>query len=394
MKNTVIIGAGIAGLSTALDLTLRGFKCSVIDKGCVGSGTTTKCAGMLHSGARYVVNSFEIAKLCNRESEILKNIVPFAINNEKGLFVIPNNANPGYVSSFEKNSKKADIIVKKISRQDCQNLELRLSQKIKGGFETPDAVVNPFMIVESYKEELIKLGADVIEFNSLVSGNYRNGKWTLLLENSKNRNKKELTTDIVIIAAGSWSEEVASKLGLGLNLVYIQGTMFRLKNTVCKRVVSICAPNTTGDVIIPSGNISLVGSTWHELDSNKLIDVTKEDKNDVVKVSSMIFPDITFNEIDGYFSGIRTHLGEGSKSKGKFTIDRNYAVIDHEENDKIPNVYTILSGKLTFGRLVAETIVDKICEKLGINTICKTSGYVLTKPKSFSKTELAHLSVN
>lgn len=394
MKSIVIIGAGIAGLSTALDLTLRGFKCFVIDKGVVGSGTTTKCAGMLHSGARYVVNSFEIAKLCNRESEILKNIVPFAINNEKGLFVIPENANSEYISVFEKNSKKADITLKKISKQDCRNLEIQLSQKIKGGFETPDAVVNPFLIVESYKEELVKLGTDVMEFNNLVSGKYRNGKWMLCLENSKNRNKKVLTTDMVIIAAGSWSGEVASKLGLKLDLVYIQGTMFSLKSAVCKRVVSICAPNTTGDVIIPSGSVSLVGSTWHELNSNKLINITKKDKKDVVKVSNRVFPDITLDEIGGYFSGIRTHVRESSKSKEKFAVDRNYAVIDHEENDNIPNVYTILSGKLTFGRLVAEIIVDKICEKLSINTICKTSRYVLKKPKSFSNTELAYLSIN
>lgn len=56
MKKVVIVGAGIAGLSTALDLALRGFKCSVIDMGSVGSGTTTKCAGMLHSAETHSVD--------------------------------------------------------------------------------------------------------------------------------------------------------------------------------------------------------------------------------------------------------------------------------------------------------------------------------------------------
>lgn len=393
MKSVIIVGGGIAGLCTALDLTLRGFKCTVLDKGLVGSGTTTKCAGMLHSGARYIVDQPENAALCHQESEVVKKILPFAVTKKKGLFIIPSDADKKYVKAFVRNARKAKLKIKKLSKIKCLELESNLNSEILGAFETPDVVINPFLVVAAYKEELIRLGAKVLENQNLLNGEYKSNSWVLTIKNLKSKVKRKIVSDVIVNATGSWANETATKLSLNLDLVYIQGTMFRLKSKICDRVVTICAPNATGDVITPSGSVALAGSTWHELPKNKISKVTKNDKEDVVKTASKVFPGLSSNMIDGYFSGIRTHLKSSSanNTKGKFAVDRNLAVISHMEYEKVP-AYSVLAGKLTFGRLVAKVTSDKICKDYGVKVKCKTKNYKLKPPRSYLGTELSNIT--
>jgi len=85
----MVVGGGISGLCSALDLALRGVEVVLVEKGVLGSGTTTKCAGMLHSGARYLVRNEKIAELCFKENKIWRKIVPFAIDSlHQGIFVV------------------------------------------------------------------------------------------------------------------------------------------------------------------------------------------------------------------------------------------------------------------------------------------------------------------
>lgn len=384
MEKVVIIGGGIAGLSVAFDLSLRGFECILLEKDRVGSGTTTKCAGMLHSGARYIVSNPDIARVCYEESEVFKKIFPFAVGKSTGIFVILDDSDPDYIDKFEKGYKKAGMKFSRLSRSACMNLVPRISEKINGGFRTSDAVVNPHIVVAAYKDQLKNMGTDVREFNTIKSGIRDGKKWKLLVNDSIDNKDYFLNADVVVNASGSWSGMVAKTLSLNLDLVFIQGTMFILKNKVCDRVVSICAPNKTGDVIIPSGEVSLAGSTWHELLSNDYIPVTTKDRKEVVKTAGQVFSSVSLKTIDGYFSGIRTHLKPGEKSSGTFSVDRNYAIIDHQERDHVPDAYTILAGKLTLGRLVAEKLADEICRKAKIKCKHLTRDYIFKKPTNYS----------
>lgn len=82
-----IIGGGIAGLSIARDLALRGLSVTVFDKQKIGNGATTQCAGMLHSGARYVTKDIKIARLCFKENKIIRKIAPHAVGKRGAFFV-------------------------------------------------------------------------------------------------------------------------------------------------------------------------------------------------------------------------------------------------------------------------------------------------------------------
>ena len=54
MFDAVIIGAGINGCGIALELSRRGHRVAVVDKGMVGGGTSSKSSRLIHGGLRYL----------------------------------------------------------------------------------------------------------------------------------------------------------------------------------------------------------------------------------------------------------------------------------------------------------------------------------------------------
>ncbi len=81
--HAIVIGAGFTGVAIAWDLTQRGFRVSVVERGPIANGTSGRTHGLLHSGARYAVNDQESAIECIQENLILRRIVPDAIEPKR-----------------------------------------------------------------------------------------------------------------------------------------------------------------------------------------------------------------------------------------------------------------------------------------------------------------------
>src|SRR6266536_4381753 len=74
--HVLIIGGGGTGGALAHDLTLRGLRVTLVERGELTSGTTGRHHGLLHSGARYAVGDPESATECIQENRILRTICP------------------------------------------------------------------------------------------------------------------------------------------------------------------------------------------------------------------------------------------------------------------------------------------------------------------------------
>ena len=83
----MIIGGGGTGGCCRHDLTLRGYKVTLLERGEVTSGTTGRHHGLLHSGARYAVKDKESAVECIEENMILRRIAPIVLELNDGLFI-------------------------------------------------------------------------------------------------------------------------------------------------------------------------------------------------------------------------------------------------------------------------------------------------------------------
>ena len=76
------------------------------------------------------------------------------------------------------------------------------------------------------------------------------------------------------------------------------------------------------------------------------------------------------------FAGIRPLYGEGGAAAGR-KVSRGFAVLDHAARDGLEGFITVVGGKLTTYRLMAEQAADVAASKLGVDVPCTTAERVL-----------------
>ena len=85
------------------------------------------------------------------------------------------------------------------------------------------------------------------------------------------------------------------------------------------------------------------------------------------------------------FAGIRPLYGKGGAAAGR-KVSRGFAVLDHAARDGLEGFITVVGGKLTTYRLMAEQAADAAAAKLGMDAPCTTAERVLpgSDPQTFS----------
>ena len=77
----IIIGAGINGAGIARDAAMRGLKVLVLDKGDIGSGTSSWSTRLIHGGLRYLEHGeFGLIRESLREREVLLRIASHLVS--------------------------------------------------------------------------------------------------------------------------------------------------------------------------------------------------------------------------------------------------------------------------------------------------------------------------
>jgi glycerol-3-phosphate dehydrogenase len=72
--DVVVVGGGATVASVLWDLALRGIDAVLVDRSDLGTGTSGRWHGELHSGARYAVRDPESARECVEDNAILRRI--------------------------------------------------------------------------------------------------------------------------------------------------------------------------------------------------------------------------------------------------------------------------------------------------------------------------------
>src|SRR6267142_6451654 len=76
----IVIGAGINGAGIARDAAMRGLNVLLLDKGDIGSGTSSWSTRLIHGGLRYLEHGeFGLVRESLREREILLKIAPHLV---------------------------------------------------------------------------------------------------------------------------------------------------------------------------------------------------------------------------------------------------------------------------------------------------------------------------
>ena len=271
MKNILIIGAGIIGICTSIELIKKGYSVTLMDPNEPGSQTSYGNAGVITDSSLMIINNPQLLKslfqlifknqtsfrysksfIFSRLTWVLrflmfshKNHMKFAakalrelqvlsLNTHKKLIKKTNSNNiiskPGWLKlfktseSYKKYSLELEVLNKHKAKYTTLNttqiekqfpdLEVKFFKGIL--FKNSIRVKSPLKLSKKYFNYFIKSGGKFVQ-ESCKDLQYIEDKWVIF----SNKNKSYF--DQVVVSTGPWSKNILSNLGYNIPLAWERG---------------------------------------------------------------------------------------------------------------------------------------------------------------------------
>ncbi len=384
-EHVVIVGGGGTGGALAHDLTLRGFRVTLFERGELLSGTTGRHHGLLHSGARYAVNDPTAAVECIEENRILRNIVPEALEQNDGLFVALDDEDLAFRPLFLEGCRACGIPAQEMTPAAALALEPALHPGLKSAVRVPDATMDAWRLPMHFFATARANGADIRPFTEVVGLQTRSGGITAVeTVDYRTGSRRSYRCDMVVNAAGPWAGQLAALAGLSLPLQPGPGVMVAAEGRVTNMVINRLHPAGEGDIIIPQRRLSLLGTTLWLANDPDVVSPPADQRRRIVDLCGRMVPAVREAPVRSIWWAVRPLMAEGG-AKDAQAISRDFGCIDHSERDHLEGLISVIGGKATTLRAMAETVADLICKKTGRSRACRTRETQLLSYRLFYK---------
>ncbi len=375
--DVVVIGGGATGCGVAWDLALRGVSVALLEKGDLASGTTGRFHGLMHSGARYVVTDPATARECYRESVILRRIAAGSVQDTGGLFVFGDGDDPDYREQWIEGCRRTGIPVCEMSMAEARAREPGLDPGISRAFLVPDGVCNSVALCAALGLSAQSLGARVLPFHRCEEIRIHGGRVAgVSATDVRTGEAFEIRCAMVVIAAGPWSGRTAETAGVELKLDLVRGAMIAFRGAIVQGPVSRLSPPGDGDIILPRGRVSIAGTTSVVTTDPDDRRVDPWELERVRTQTNSLLPGVAAATLVHCWAGVRPLYDgrlPGARSPDPHAWSRDFTVLDHAKRDGISGLVSIVGGKLTSFRLMAERTADAVCRALGNGEPCRTA---------------------
>ena len=369
-----IVGGGVTGVGVARDLARRGVDVTLLERGELAAGASGAMHGLLHSGARYAVDDPESARSCIAENLTLREIAPDCIEDTGGLFVSLPDDPDEYLDTLTAACADCDIPTERLTSAEAREREPRLAAEIETALAVPDGAIDPVRLVAATATDAERNGATihqqttvtdlVVEDDTVVGVETADGT---------------VRADHVVNAAGAWADGVAELAGVDIEMRASRGAMCVTTDRYADAVLNRCRPKSSGDIVVPSGGHSVLGTT----------DVTVDDPDEFPKAqweTDLLFEELTpvvpalaDADTSHTYWGVRP-LYEPRATGESVGFSRDYSVLDHADCDGLAGLTSAVGGKLTTHRAMAESVSDVVCARLGVERESDTATAPLPEP--------------
>ena len=363
----IVIGAGSTGAAVAHDLALRGFKVTLVERFGIAGGTTGHNQAQLHSGARYAVKDPVSACECIDDNRVLRRIMPEALELNDGLFIALSEKHLAYRATFLEACAQCGIPTCELSPKEALRLEPALNPGLLAAIQIPDGVFDPFRFTLSFIATAKKNGARVLLFHEVIGLNTQKGEVVLL--DRRTGKKLTLGCDAVINAAGPWAPEIAQMANVHLEVEASAGVMATVKKRLCNMVINLLDYPADGDIIVPQRLTSILGTTSWSVSDPDHIPIPAEHVTRLYELGEWMIPGVKNAPLWGVMAAARPLI----KAQGDAGRDatRRFLCVDHSAPGSAA-FFSIIGGKTTTARLMAEQLVDKVCARMGVLVECRT----------------------
>ncbi len=371
--DVLVIGGGATGAGVLRDLALRGIRCALVEKGDLTHGTTGRYHGLLHSGGRYVVKDPQSAQECARENEILRRIMPHCIEDTGGLFVVTPADDESYADRFVAACRRTGVWVEEIAVSAALRREPLLNPRISRAFAVRDGAADSFLATHANTDDARRYGAQVLTYH-VVNGLERVGDRIIgaVCEDLRSGEMVRIHCAAIINATGAWAGKIAALAGLQVSVVAGKGTMVAMNHRIVNTVINRCKMPDDGDIIVPIHTVAVLGTTDIYVPDPDVYSITPEEIRLILDEGEHLIPGVRRMRALRAWAGVRPLYREEDTTHDR-DIPRTYRLLDHEARDGVAGMVSIVGGKWTTYRLMAEETVDVVAHRLGVTTPCRTA---------------------
>lgn len=309
----IVVGAGIIGMSVALELVKQGQKTVIFDSGKLGKQSSWAAGGILSSMSPWTEDpsSFKLSE--QGKHDYLEYI--HKLNNETGI---------------DAELIKSGLVI--IGEDQVKNMRSWAKNK-------PIVVTDDFMVNELVLEHALLLPEIYqIRPSRLLKALHKSLKLhnipifadTRVDKISINNNKfdhikygtQKIYADTVIICAGCWSQKILDNFNCDINIKPIHGQMLcvEAKKLGCKHIVL-----DGNHYMIPRNDDNiLIGSTMEDIGFIK--STSKQDEKILMDWACSIFPELEKSTISKHWSGLRPYANRGKPYIGMLPEYENIAI--------------------------------------------------------------------
>jgi glycerol-3-phosphate dehydrogenase len=374
----LVIGGGATGTGIAWDAALRGLRVVLVEKRDLTHGTTGRYHGLLHSGGRYVVKDPHSASECIAENRILRKTHAHCIEDTGGFFVATPEDDGDYPDQFRAACQHIGIPCEEISIAHARKREPLMNPRAARVFGVPDGAADSFQATHSTAQAARQAGARILNYHE-VTQLLRDGDQRVVgarVRDVARGEDIEIRAPMTINAAGAWAGLIAQTAGLRVDVIPGKGAMLAVNHRIVNTVLNRCKMPDDGDIIVPIHTVAVLGTTDERVADPEHLTIEPWEIELLLREGDQLVPGISRARFVRAWAGVRPLYQEHYNGASR-DATRDLTLLDHHARDGVAGLLTILGGKWTTFRLMAEITLNKACEYLGAQKPCITAHTVV-----------------
>jgi glycerol-3-phosphate dehydrogenase len=375
--DVVVIGGGIIGCGIARDAALRGLHVALVEKRDFGSGTTAASTRIVHGGLRYLeMLDFRLVRMDLRERETLLRIAPhlvapleFVIPFFRGSWFSRLKIRAGLTLYDALSYDKSLPSHRMLDGAHARALDRALERDdLRGAATYYDARVDlPERLALENALDAERHGATILNYCEATSTLMQDGVAAgVRIHDAIAGEDGEIRGQVVIKATGAWVEHGIRKTK-GIHIVCPPVTE--------RALVMFSAVDRRLMFAIPRAGQTWIGTTDTDYDGDPVdARAAREDVDYLLASVRHVFPQLGVDDVLFTTAGVRALVMQrGSAS----SVSRMHKIV---EDAPERGVVSVLGGKITGYRAIAEDVTDVVCRRLGRIAACTTARTALPEP--------------